>query len=137
MPFGHYPRSVAVSGRAILAASRVAGPIHMISKVDMASRTGSAYQTLGAFKNSINMDTVLVAPPNRASILAAMADGTTMLYDASADTFTVARKDFTSLSGVYAASSYGVLLIGDRVLTPSVVSTGQFGARTRIRSASP
>jgi uncharacterized protein (TIGR03437 family) len=127
MPFGHYPRSIAVSGRAILAASRVAGPIHMISKVDMASRTASAYATLGAFKNSINIDTVLVAPPNRASILAAMPDGTAMLYDAGADTFTVARKDFNSLSGAYAASSYGVYIIGNNVLNASLVSAGQLG----------
>jgi uncharacterized protein (TIGR03437 family) len=127
MPFGHYPRSIAVSGRAILAASRVAGPIHMISKVDMASRTASAYATLGAFKNSVNIDTVLVAPPNRASILAAMPDGTAMLYDAGADTFTVARKNFTSLSGAYAASSYGVFVIGNNILNASLVSAGQVG----------
>src|SRR5947207_1219446 len=38
MPFGHYPRSIAVSGRAILTASRVAGPTHMISQVDFDSR---------------------------------------------------------------------------------------------------
>ena len=127
MPFGHYPRSVAVSGRSILAASRVAGPIHMISRVDMGSRTGTAYKTLGVFKNDINIDTVLVAPPNRASILAAMADGTAMLYDAGADTFTVARKDFTSLSGAYAASSYGVFIIGNNVLNGSLVTAGQLG----------
>ena len=132
MPFGHYPRSIAVSGRAILAASRVAGPIHMISRVDMASRTATAYATLGAFKNSINIDTVLVAPPNRSSILAAMADGTTMLYDAGADTFTAARKDFTALSGAYAASSFGVYVIGNTVLNASLVSPGQFGTGSGI-----
>jgi uncharacterized protein (TIGR03437 family) len=127
MPFGHYPRSVAVSGRAILAASRVAGPTHMISKIDMASRTGSAYAALGAFKNDINIDTVLVSSPNHASIMAAMQDGTAMLYDAGADTFTVARKDFTALSGAYAASSYGVFVIGNNVLNASLVSAGLLG----------
>jgi uncharacterized protein (TIGR03437 family) len=134
MPFGHYPRSIAVSGRAILAASRVAGPIHMISKVDMATRTASAYAALGAFKNDINIDTVLIAPPNRASILAAMPDGNAMLYDASADTFTVARKDFTALSGAYAASSFGVFVIGNNVLNASLVPAGQFGAGSGIGS---
>jgi uncharacterized protein (TIGR03437 family) len=56
-----------------------------------------------------------------------MPDGTAMLYDAGADTFTVARKDFTSLSGAYAASSYGVYVIGNNVLNSSLVSAGQLG----------
>jgi uncharacterized protein (TIGR03437 family) len=134
MPFGHYPRSVAVSGRAILAASRVAGPTHMISKVDMATRAASAYAALGAFKNDINIDTVLAASPNRASILAAMANGSAMLYDAGADTFSVYRKDFTSLSGAYAASSYGVFIIGNNVLDASLVPAGQVGTGSGMGS---
>src|SRR4029079_10473710 len=97
MPFGHYPRSVAVSGRAILVASRVAGPKHLISRVDMGTRQATALATLGAFENNINIDTALVASANGSSILAAMADGRTLLYSANADTFTVARKDLTAL----------------------------------------
>jgi uncharacterized protein (TIGR03437 family) len=127
MQSGHYARSVAVSGRAILAAARVAGPIHMISKVDMASRKASPYAALGPFKNTNNIDTVLISPPNHASILAAMPDGTVMLYDANADTFSVQRKDFTALSGAYAASSYGVYTIGNNVLNASLAPAGQLG----------
>ena len=38
-PYGHYPRSVAVSGGAILIANRVAGPIHTIDRADIVTRT--------------------------------------------------------------------------------------------------
>src|SRR5438105_4273050 len=91
MPGSFYPRSVAVSGRSILAASRVAGPQNQISRIDFDSRIGTPFPTLGAFQNSINADTVLVASPHGSFIMAAMADGTVLLYDANADTFTVAR----------------------------------------------
>jgi len=37
MPSGHYPRSLAASGNAILAANRVAGPLHAIDRLDLAS----------------------------------------------------------------------------------------------------
>ena len=40
-PFGHYPRSIAASGKAILAASRVAGPIHTIDQIDLTTLTAS------------------------------------------------------------------------------------------------
>ena len=43
MPPGHYPRSIAATGRSILVASRVAGPEHKISKVDFVSRTASEH----------------------------------------------------------------------------------------------
>ena len=56
------------------------------------------------FENNIQLDTVLVASSNGSSIMAAMPDGTVMLYDATADTFIASRKDFTALSGAYAAS---------------------------------
>jgi uncharacterized protein (TIGR03437 family) len=127
MPFGHYPRSVAVSGKAILVASRVAGPTHQISRVDFVNRTAWAYQTLGAFENSVDIDTVLTPTPNGSAIFAAMTNGTVLLYDANADTFTVARKDFTSLSGAYAASSYGHFVVGNNILNASLVSVGQLG----------
>ncbi len=128
MPFGHYPRSVAVSGQAILAASRVAGPIHMISRVDMVRRVASAPATLGVFSNNINIDTVLAPTPNASSIMGMMPDGTLLLYSASADTFTIARKNATPLSGAYAASSFGPFVIGNTVLNSSLVPTGQLGA---------
>lgn len=127
MPDGHYPRSVAVSGTSILAASRVAGPKHKIDKIDILTRKGTELATLGVFENNINIDTVLVASPNGSTIMAAMADGTTLLYDSNANAFTVARKDFTSLSGAYAASSFNQYVIGNNILNGSLVQSGQLG----------
>jgi uncharacterized protein (TIGR03437 family) len=125
MPGGHYPRSVAVSGRTILAASRVAGPTHQISQIDFESRTATVLPTLGPFENSINQDTVLVASPHGAFIMAAMADGTLMLYDANADTFTVSRKDYPALSGAYAASDVAQFAIDNNILNQSLSRVAQ------------
>ncbi|MBI3681849.1 MAG: hypothetical protein HY235_15825 [Acidobacteria bacterium] len=130
MPSGHYPRSIAVSGRAILAASRVAGPIHKISRVDLLARIATELPTLGVFENNIDINTVLVAAPNGGAILAAQADGKVYLYDANADTFTVSRKDFSSLSGAYAASSFSQFVIGSAMLNASLVPVAQFESGT-------
>jgi uncharacterized protein (TIGR03437 family) len=135
MPFGHYPRSVAASGRAILVASRVAGPKNLISTVDMGTRQATVLQTLGNFDNSINIDTVLVASANGSSILAAMPDGTALLYSAGADTFTIARTGLPSLAGTYAASSLDQFVIGNNVLNASLIPVGQLGAAGEVSSA--
>jgi uncharacterized protein (TIGR03437 family) len=121
MPAGHYPRSIAVSTRAILAACRVAGPTHVIDSIDFPSRTANPLPALGVFKNDINIDTVLTSSPNGSSILAAGADGTTMVYDASSGSFISARKDFTSLSGAFAASNYGQYIVDNNLLNASLV----------------
>jgi uncharacterized protein (TIGR03437 family) len=121
MPFGHYPRSVAVSTRAILVACRVAGSTHVIDAVDFPSRTATPPPTLGIFQNDINIDTVLTSSPDGRTILAASADGTTMVYDASADTFVSARKDFTTLSGAFAASNYRQYIVDNNLLNASLV----------------
>lgn len=120
-PGGHYPRSLAASGRAILAACRVAGPEHTIDRVDLPARIATTLPSLGVYENTVHINTVLAAAPNGSAILAAMADGRVMLYDASADTFTVSRKDFTALSGAYAASSYGRFLVDHTLLNASLV----------------
>jgi uncharacterized protein (TIGR03437 family) len=136
MPFGHYPRSVAVSGRAILAASRVAGPIHMISRVDLATRQATALPTLGSFKNDIHIDTILVASPNGSSILGAMADGKKLLYNASSDSFTIytaattATASTTGAAGVYAASNVDQFVIGNSIFNGSLTPIGQLGNPT-------
>jgi DNA-binding beta-propeller fold protein YncE len=120
-PAGHYPRSLAVSGKAILASCRVAGPIHMIDRVDLGARMATALPSLGVYQNTVNVNTVLTAAPNGSAILGAEADGTVLLYDASADTFTASRKDFTELSGAFAASSYGQFLVDNNLLNASLV----------------
>jgi len=127
-PAGHYPRSIGVSGNAILAASRVVGPANTIDRIDLTSRTAATPTSLGVFRNSIHVDTALAGTPNGSAILAASADGNVMLYDASADTFTVSRKLPASLAGAYAASGSSQFVAGNYLLnaslTPSQVWTG-------------
>ncbi len=130
MPFGHYPRSIAASGNAILVASRVAGPVNTIDRVDMVTRMAYQLPSLGVFKNEIDVNTVLVAAPNGGSILIAMASGSLMLYNSSADTFTVARKDFTALSGSYAASSFDQYVVDNNLLNSSLVPVRKFDSNS-------
>ena len=125
-PGGHYPRSLASSGRTVLAACRVAGPKHTIDRVDMYARTATEMPTLGIYENDINLNTVLAASPNGSSIMAAETDGTLLLYNANVDTFTVARKDYKSLTGPYAASSYDQFAVGSLLLNASLVQTRSF-----------
>ena len=120
-PFGHYPKSIAASGRAVLAACRVAGPVNTIDSVDLISRTAQTWSSLGIWQNSINVNTMLAAAPNGSSILAVMADGNVMLYDATANTFTASRQDFTALQGAYAASSFDQYVVDDHMLDASLV----------------
>ena len=121
-PGGHYPRSLASSGKATLAACRVAGGKNTIDRVDWLTRTASELPTLGIYENSIAGDTVLVASPNGSSILVAQSDGNLMLYNANVDDFTISRKDDTALRGAYAASSYDTFVVGAKVLNASLVA---------------
>ncbi|PWU09449.1 MAG: hypothetical protein C5B51_06225 [Terriglobia bacterium] len=126
-PPGHYPRSIAESGNAMLAASRNAaggGGPGAIDRIDFLGRTASTLPSLGVFANNVNASTVLAPAPNGATILIAMPDGNVMLYDASADSFTVSRKDFSALQGAYAASSYNSYVVGNNVLNSSLVPVG-------------
>jgi len=134
MPFGHYPRSIASSGRATLVACRVAGPVHTIDRVDLVSRSASALPTLGIYKNEINQGTTLVASGNGSSILATQPDGTLMLYNSNVDTFTISRKEGTSLTGAYAASNFDQFVVGNLLLNASLVPMRQFESGTGINS---
>ena len=120
-PPGHYPRSIASSGSATLAAARVAGPVHTIDRIDLLSRSAYTPLTLGMYENNINANTVLTASANGASVLAAMPDGTVMLYDSSADAFVASRQDFTSLAGAYSASNYDSYIVDNHLLNSSLV----------------
>ena len=120
-PGGHYPRSIAVSGRSILAATRVAGPIHTIDKVDLVSRTATQLPSLGVYENNIDKSTVLVATPNGSRIMAVQATGGLLLYDSTADTFTVSRKESDKLAGAVAASSFDQFVVGNKLLNASLV----------------
>jgi uncharacterized protein (TIGR03437 family) len=130
LPFGHYPRSIGVSSRAILAASRVAGPVHMIDKINLTTGLGTAYPSLGVFANNININTVLQGTPNGTAVMGVMPDGNVILYDATVDSFTISRKDVTALSGAYAASSFGQFAVGNSLLNASLVPVGTLSSST-------
>ena len=122
-PPGHYPRSIAVSGNALLGLARdVAGDAPgAIDRIDMPNYKATELKTLGIFTNSINPSAVLAGAPNGGAILVASPDGNVLLYDANADTFTVSRQDLKSLSGPYAASSFGTYVAGGNLLNSSLV----------------
>lgn len=125
-PFGHYPRSIAASANAILAATRVAGPKNTIDRIDLFSRTATELPTLGIYDNNIALNTALVASANGSSIMAAMSDGHVLLYNANSDAFTVSRQDFTALSGAFAASSFNQFVIGTTLFNASLVPVAEF-----------
>jgi uncharacterized protein (TIGR03437 family) len=126
LPYAHYPRSIGVSSKAILAATRVAGDPKVMDRVDLDARTGTELASLGVWANDIDVSTVLQGTPNGSAIFGASADGSVWLYSASADTFVVSRKDYTALKGAYAASSYDQFVVGDYLLNSSLVTTSQF-----------
>ena len=123
-PIGHYPRSIAASSKAILAASRVAGPVHTIDRVDMVSETATTLPSLGPFKNDVHVSTTLLPAANGANIVAAMPDGNMLLYSAGADAITISRKDFTSLRGAFATSDFGYYVVDHYLLNGSLVRQG-------------
>ncbi len=127
-PRGHYPRSIAASGNAILAAARVAGPIHKIDRIDIASRMATELPTLGVYENDISLNTWLAASPNGSSIIAAQSTGEVLLYNANVDSFTISRKDAEELSGAVAASSFDQFVVGNWLLNGSLVKIRDFGA---------
>ena len=134
MPGGHYPRSVAAAGRTMLIASRVAGPIHTIDRVDLTARVATELPALGVWENNIDINTTLVASSNGSRILAAQSTGGMLLYDGNADTFTISRKDYTALSGAYAASSFDQFVVGNLMFNSSLVATRRFDAGAGLSS---
>ena len=133
-PQGHYPRSIASSGNATLAASRVAGPVHTIDRIDLVGRSAFTPATLGPWQNNINVNTVLAASTNGSSILAAMPDGNVMLYDATADSFVASRQDFQSLAGAFAASDYDFYVVDNHLLDASLAPVADLEASSGASS---
>jgi uncharacterized protein (TIGR03437 family) len=126
-PAGHYPHSIAESGKSILAVVRnVSGQAPgVIDRIDFAARRATLLPSLGIYTNKVSPDAVLSPAPNGGAILVASPDGNVLLYDANADTFTISRKDFTALTGAYAASSYNSYIVGDTMLNASLVPQGK------------
>lgn len=145
-PFGHYPRMLAASGKKLLAVGRGdADPSYTggisaqigppgtagrtgIDSVDFQAHRASTLPTLGIFLNQtqVTPGTVLAPSPNGNLILGAMPDGNVFLYNASADTFTVSRKDATALAGAFAASSFDQFFVGNLLLNSSLVPVTTF-----------
>jgi len=135
MSGGDYVQSVAASSNAVLAVTRsAAGGSPSIHRIDLLSGTSIKLPSLGVYSNTISLNSVLTASPNGSSILMASSDGSVMLYDANTDTFTISRKDYTALSGSYAASSFNQYVVGNNLLNASLVSVGQFETGTGAAS---
>ena len=133
---GGYVQSVAASANAILVNARLVNGTAPagIGQVDMVQRVVSFLPKLGVWQNNLPLDTVLTASSNGANILVASTDGTAMLYDANANTFTVSRKDFPSLSGAYAASNFNQFVIGNNFLDSALVPKGKIGPDSAVSS---
>ena len=145
LPGSHYGESVAQSNVGMFALIENDGTgdcagssACAIDRLDLFSRCAYSPPSLGIFKNddqALPKKTVLAPSPDQNSILVAAPNGNVMLYDATHDTFTLARKDLSSLSGAYAVSSgagtstgagTGRYVIGDNVFDSSLVPTGTF-----------
>lgn len=130
MPSGHIAHSIGCSANAILAATEYYDGTHHIVRLDLNSRSGYEPASLGVFSNLTDSNVALVASPNGSTILAVQSDGSVLLYDAVQDTFTVSRKDFTVLSGAYAASIFNQYVVGNNLLNSSLVPVAQFESGT-------
>jgi uncharacterized protein (TIGR03437 family) len=130
LPSGFVAYSIASSANATLAQGGYYDGTFHILQLDIPSRSGTQLPTLGVFTNTTNANTVLAASQNGSSILIAQADGTVYLYDAVANSFTVSRKDFSALSGPYAASAFNQYVVGNNLLNSSLVPVLQFETGT-------
>ncbi len=130
LPSGFTAQSIASSANATLAQGGYYDGTFHILQLDIPHRTGTQLPTLGVFNNVTNANTVLTASPNGSSILVAQADGTVYLYNATSNSFTVSRKDFTTLGGPYAASSFNQYVVGNNLLDSSLVPVLQFETGT-------
>jgi uncharacterized protein (TIGR03437 family) len=130
LPSGFIALSIASSANATLAQGGYYDGTFHILQLDIPSRSGTQLSSLGVFTNVTNANTVLTASQNGSSILIAQADGTVYLYDANSNAFAVSRKDFTALSGPYAASAFNQYVVGNNLLNSSLVPVLQFETGT-------
>ncbi|MCC7175621.1 MAG: hypothetical protein IT159_10525 [Bryobacterales bacterium] len=132
-PGGHYPRSIAVSKNAVLAAVRSVSPglgcpegygLHTIDRIDFTTNWARTLPSLGVYCNDIPLGTMLLSTPSHEHIYAAMEDGGVLLYEAEADTFVVSRKDFGEMKGAFAALSDQAYVLDNNLLNRSLVAYG-------------
>ena len=128
---GDYAQAIASSGKAILAMTRDgAGGDNQIHRLDLSSRSSTPLPALGVFENKMALGTAMTSSPNGRYILIAQPDGTLTLYDSSADTFTISRKETTPLLGAYAASNFDQFVVGNALLNSSLVPIKRFETET-------
>jgi uncharacterized protein (TIGR03437 family) len=127
---GNVVRSMAVTTRGILATAQDFQGNGHILHIDVTTRTATQLPTLGVFQNQIPVDSVITSSSNGSKALVAGSDGTVYVYDANVDSFTVSRKDFSALSGAYAASSLDQFVVGNTLLDSSGVPVAQFESAT-------
>lgn len=130
LPSGYVAYSIASSANATLAQGGYYDGTFHILQLDIAAGTGAELPTLGVYTNLTNANTVLTASQNGSSIFIAQADGTVYLYNATSNSFTGSRKDFTSLSGPYAASAFNQYVVGPNLLNSSLVPVLTFETGT-------
>ena len=130
LPAGFIAYSIASSANATLAQGGYYDGTFHILQLDIPQRSGVQLPSLGVFTNVTNANTVLTASQNGSTILIAQADGTVYLYNATSNSFTVSRKDFTSLGGPYAASAFNQYVVGPNLLNSSLVPVMQFETGT-------
>jgi uncharacterized protein (TIGR03437 family) len=122
LPFGWYPRSIAVTANAILVTARAAGggPEAKVFRADLGTRAAFPYATLGIFRNEISIDSAVTASPGGATALLVEPDGDAYVYEAAASSFVLGRKETGSLSGAYAAFTDELYLAGNVLLDRSL-----------------
>jgi uncharacterized protein (TIGR03437 family) len=131
MPGGHFGLSIAPSNALLAVLARDESSfVGVVESIDLTNRIATPLGSLGVWQNSQTtyLPGMLVPSSNGANILFATAGGQVALYSADANTFTIGRKDFTSLSGAVAASSLDAYVIGNNVFNASLVPQGTLDA---------
>jgi uncharacterized protein (TIGR03437 family) len=121
---GRYTRSITVTQNEIWATARLAfqkeacsgGGSHELLRVDLYNRRATPPARLGIYANCISENAMLSATPSAALALLAQPNGSVLLYESSANTWVVGRKDFDSLSGAVGAFNDNVFVVRDNVL---------------------
>ena len=129
---GHFPRSIAQSNAGVFAVvENNAAPPGSVDRLDL--QTGCAVQppSLGIWENKLEAESVLTPTPGQSAILLVEPSGNIKLYDAQADSWVLSRKDFTSLSGAYAATDpvdsaldSGAFVVGNNILNRALFPIG-------------
>jgi uncharacterized protein (TIGR03437 family) len=148
LPSGHFGRSPAQSNAEMFVVVENNGdeitPVSpgRVDRIDLVTRCAVTPPSLGIWENTLPASSVLTPAPNQGSILLAEPNGNVKLYDAQAGSsgaWILARKDFPSLSGAYAAANppgpptasspdnptdTGTYVIGNNILNPALVPIG-------------